>query len=119
MSQPSQQVQLDLKSEEIERLTKELDKMKEYKQKCETIEQKLEVQLRKNSILHDRVVQLNKEINSMDIPSLKDFNIYSDPESHDNHENLIKSFKFLVQELKNANSQPDTEILRFKVNTAT
>ena len=116
METPNQQLDLDLKTEELGRLKKEISGLSEYKEKFHSSEQKVELQMKKNQRMQDKLFQLQTEINSSIGDNFAKQTLLGSNET--TYESIIDNLKFIIQEqmaLRTTNTQKDVTELKFKV----
>jgi predicted RNase H-like nuclease (RuvC/YqgF family) len=116
---PNQQRELDLRTDEIGRLRRELA---ELDSASTSSEQKIDTQVKRNQRMKDKLVQLQTEINSLingGAAARQQTTLNSSGNSEAaTYESIIENLKFIIQEqlaLRNTNSQNDLTELKFKV----
>jgi hypothetical protein len=125
MELPNQQLEFDLKVDEIARLKKELTELAECRERSYASEQKLESQVKKTQRMKDKLIQLQTEINS----SINGgsggggggggFFAKQSLGASETYESIIDNLKFIIQEqlaLRSSSSQNETTELKFKVS---
>lgn len=108
------QLDYDEKCKELNKLQRNLDEIDELREKYITCEQKLNIQIKTNNSMQDKLLQLQSELASR--LNTNGSNFISNEAS--TYENIIDNLKFIIHEqlaLRNNNAQGEIDDLKYKV----